>query len=120
MDFITGIVLYQLSDKTCKVLFSSGITADSLNLTCVDIDTGNEIFSSQLISKINDSGSHTDKVFTPLVTLKAFLLQVLSDDASCKEAVARVQAERLQQALPTNSMNTGPYCKARQMLSLEP
>ena len=29
-------------------------------------------------------------VFTPLVTLKAFIFQVLGDDGSCKQAVASV------------------------------
>tara|TARA_R110002110_G_scaffold64207_3_gene177627 strand:- start:483 stop:1523 length:1041 start_codon:yes stop_codon:yes gene_type:complete len=50
--------------------------------------------------------------------LNAFLWQTLSDNGSCKEAVARVISGRLQQLLPINSFNTGPYCKARRRLSL--
>lgn len=106
--------------KSTKIHFKRQIR----NLKQVFLQTGDlpfqKLFSSGLIQKINNSGSRRDKVFTPLVTLKAFLLQVLSDDASCKEAVARVLAERLQHELPPNSMNTGPYCKARQRLLLEP
>ncbi len=64
------------------------------------------------------SESYRDRVFQPLVTLKAFLWQVLSEDRSCKKAVASVFGERLQQGLAPSSVNTGPYCKARQRLSL--
>ncbi len=57
-------------------------------------------------------------VFTPLVTLKAFIFQVLNDDGSCKQAVAGVLTDRLSNGQPANSVNTGPYCKARQRLPL--
>lgn len=59
-------------------------------------------------------------VFTPLVTLKAFIGQVLGADGSCKQAVAGVLADRLGAGEPANTVNTGPYCKARQRLPLEP
>src|SRR5665648_1102856 len=43
---------------------------------------------------ISDIIEHTphkrDSVFTPLITLKAFIFQVLGDDGSCKQAVASV------------------------------
>ena len=69
---------------------------------------------------INHTPHKRDSVFTPLVTLKAFIFQMLSDDGSCKEAVASVLADRLNDGKPANSVNTGPYCKARQRLPLEP
>ena len=55
---------------------------------------------------------------SPLITLKAFLFQVLSATGSCKEAVADILAERLFSGLEANSMSTGPYCKARHRLLL--
>jgi hypothetical protein len=58
-------------------------------------------------------------VFLPLVTLKAFILQVLGDDGSCKQAVAGVLVDRLSDGKPANTVNTGPYCKARQRLPLQ-
>ena len=61
-----------------------------------------------------------ERIFTPLVILKAFLLQVLSEDGSCKHAVARVLVERLQIGATPNTVNTGPYCKARLRLPLTP
>ena len=71
-----------------------------------------------LIRTIHQSGDVRETVFTPLVTLKAFLLQVLSSTGSCKEAVSHILTERLSSGYNANSMNTGPYCKARQRLSL--
>jgi len=59
-----------------------------------------------------------DSVFTPLVTLKAFVFQVLGDDGSCQQAVASVLADRVCAGKAANSVNTGPYCKARQRLPL--
>ncbi len=71
-----------------------------------------------LMKSIHQSGDVRETVFTPLVTLKAFLLQVLSPTGSCKEAVSHILTERLSSGHAANSMNTGPYCKARQRLSL--
>ena len=65
-----------------------------------------------LIRTIHQSGDVRETVFTPLVTLKAFLLQVLSPTGSCKEAVSHILTERLSSGYKANSMNTGPYCKA--------
>ena len=59
-----------------------------------------------------------DSVFTPLVTLKAFIFQVLGDDGPCKQAVASVLADRVCDGKAANSVNTGPYCKARLRLPL--
>ena len=59
-----------------------------------------------------------DRIFTPLVTLWAFLGQVLSGDHSCRAAVARLIAHRLAQGLPACSSETGAYCQARKRLPL--
>lgn len=71
-----------------------------------------------LNKSIHQSGGVRETVFTPLVTLKAFLLQVLSPTGSCKEAVSHILTERLSSGHEANLMNTGPYCKASQRLSL--
>jgi hypothetical protein len=42
----------------------------------------------------------------------------LSDDSSCQQAVAGVLVDRLSHGQSANSINTGPYCKARQRLPL--
>jgi hypothetical protein len=61
-------------------------------------------------------GKTCDRIFTPVVTLCTFLAQVLSDDHSCRAAVARLLAWRAARGLPACSADTGGYCKARQRL----
>jgi Transposase DDE domain len=61
-------------------------------------------------------GKTRDRIFTPMVTLAAFLGQVLSDDHSCQAAVDRLIAWRAARGLPPCSADTGGYCKARQRL----
>ena len=79
----------------------------------------NDFFPTETIEAIIAHTPHKrTSVFSPLITLKAFIFQVLSDDGSCKLAVAGVLADRLSQRQSANSVNTGPYCKARQRLPL--
>jgi hypothetical protein len=56
-------------------------------------------------------------VWTPAVTLWAFLSQALSSSKSCVAAVARVLVLRVSLDLAPCSANTGAYCKARTKLS---
>jgi hypothetical protein len=58
------------------------------------------------------------RCYPPMVTLGLFLEQVMSADQSCQDAVARALSARLGQGLPASSLNTGPYCRARQRLPL--
>jgi Transposase DDE domain len=53
------------------------------------------------------------RLFPPYVTLWTFLLQVLSPDGSCRDAVTRLRAFQVAQGEPPCSPNTGSYCKAR-------
>jgi Transposase DDE domain len=57
-----------------------------------------------------------DRIYTPLVTLWAFLGQVLNADQSCRAAVARLIAHRAAAGLPPCSSDTGGYCQARKRL----
>ena len=54
------------------------------------------ILSTEIIAQIvlEEIGETTDRIFTPLVTLATFLSQILSDDHSCRGAVARLKAWR--------------------------
>ena len=54
-------------------------------------------------------------VYQPLVTLWVFLSQVLSEDHSCKAAVARLIAHRLAQGQSACSPETGAYGTARKL-----
>jgi len=76
------------------------------------------LLPDSLIEAIHQSGDVRSTVFTPLVTLRAFLFQVLCSTGACKEAVAHILIERISLNYDANSMNTGPYCKARLRLQL--
>src|SRR5262245_62439491 len=56
---------------------------------------------------------YRDRVFNPITTIRGFLSQVLSDDHSGRDAVARIIAHRAADGLETCSPNTASYCDAR-------
>src|SRR5262245_51069051 len=60
---------------------------------------------------------YRDRVFNPVTTLWGLLSQVLSDDHSCRDAVARIIAHRAAAGLETCSPNTASYCDARGRLA---
>jgi hypothetical protein len=58
-----------------------------------------------------------ERIFSPTVTLWAFLSQVVaSKDSSCKDAVSRVLADRVAQGQKACSPDTSSYCQARARL----
>ena len=61
-------------------------------------------------------GQGADDVWTPAVTLWAFLGQCLAGSKCCVAAVARVLVLRVALGLPPCSAATGAYCKARAKL----
>src|SRR5213080_3749723 len=61
-------------------------------------------------------GQAPDDVYTPAVTLWAFLAQCLSASKSCVAAVARVLVLRVALGLPPCGAGSGAYCKARAKL----
>jgi hypothetical protein len=77
-----------------------------------------ELLNAEHLARVitEEVGPTRDRIFTPLVTVAAFLGQVLSDDHSCQAAVARLIARRAARGLPPCSPDTGGYCKARQRL----
>ncbi len=60
-----------------------------------------------------------DCVYTPLVTLRVFLGQVLSADHSCRAAVVRLIAYRVARKQRACSPETSAYCQARKRLPEE-
>jgi len=63
-------------------------------------------------------GSHRERIYPPLTTLGLFVGQALSPDGACQDAVARHLSERSARGKAACSLNSGPYCKARQRLPL--
>jgi hypothetical protein len=61
-------------------------------------------------------GRFRDRIYSPFVTLTLFIEQVLSADQSCADAVARALSARVALGQASCSLNSGPYCKARERL----
>lgn len=80
-----------------------------------------DLLSADLVNELLEEldVSYRDRIYTPQVTLWAFLSQVLSADHSCREAVARVSAFRMDRGQPPCSPQTGAYCTARSRLPEE-
>lgn len=57
-----------------------------------------------------------EAIYTPALTLWAFLSQSISPDGSCRAAVARVLAWLVSRGESPCTPKTDPYCKARQRL----
>jgi hypothetical protein len=58
----------------------------------------------------------SERIFTPMVTLWAFLSQVLMADGSCRKAAARVAAWLVAQGRPACRATSDAFCKARKRL----
>lgn len=63
-------------------------------------------------------GPFRERIYPPLTTLGLFIGQALSQDGACQDAVSRRLSERVTGGEPACSLNSGPYCKARQRLPL--
>jgi Transposase DDE domain len=59
---------------------------------------------------------YRDRLFNPSTTIWGFLSQVLSEDHSCRDTVARIIAYRAAAGLPVGSAHTASYCNARRRL----
>jgi len=60
--------------------------------------------------------SFRDRLFSPAVTVWAFLSQVLDHDHSCRQVMARLFAWLTARGRAPRSADTGAYCKARARL----
>lgn len=79
------------------------------------------VLSANCISQALDTIQFrwNDRIYTPLVTLWVFLGQVLSQDHSCRAAVARLIAHRISDGQSPCSAETSAYCQARKRLPEE-
>lgn len=69
---------------------------------------------------LNNVGEFRARTYTPLKTLYTNILEVLSSDKSCKNAVAGVNVGRLISEKTPVCPNTGSYVKAKKRLEEEP
>jgi len=77
-----------------------------------------EVLTAERLEEVLGAEKATwrEAVYTPALTLWAFLGQVLNADSSCRAAVARVLAWLVSHGQPPCSAKTDPYCKSRQRL----
>jgi hypothetical protein len=86
----------------------------------VDDKLGRLVASSRLDAILHaDRAKLRERIFTRRVTLGLFVEQVISHDPACQDAVGRALSQRMALGLSPCSLNTGPYCKARERLPLE-
>lgn len=80
-----------------------------------------DILVPELVDKILQELQITvrQRIYPPFITLCVFLWQVLSEDHSCREAVARLMAFRIANGRRPCSPDTNPYCQARKRLPEE-
>jgi hypothetical protein len=84
---------------------------------CTGLPFANVLTEANILDVLNDHGiQYRDRVFNPVTTIWGFLSQVLSDDHSCRDAVARVIAHRVASGARVCSPNTASYCNARSRL----
>jgi len=70
-----------------------------------------------ILDALNEHGlQYRDRLFSPVTTIWGFLSQVLSEDHSCRDTVARLLAHRAASGLELCSPNTASYCNARARL----
>lgn len=98
---------------TFATLLRSFASADGLPFT--DVLTAQDIQDACAAEDVCFAEGPQD-VYTPAVTLWAFLAQCLSASKSCVAAVARVLVLRVALGLPLCGAGSGAYCKARAKL----
>ena len=101
---------------------------DSINTTnsqvetvCEKIRAANrlpftEVLPSRLIDEEIKGIDYRERMFSPDMTIFAFLAQVMEADQSCQNALTKVIAHLESQGKNTPSANTAAYCKARERL----
>jgi hypothetical protein len=77
-----------------------------------------QVFSAKTVEQVvhEEVGQTDDRISTPLATLALFLDQILSNDHSCRNAVARFRSWRVAPGLKPCSLATGGSGTARKRL----
>lgn len=77
-----------------------------------------QILTAQVLraAVLEEAGRWRERLYSPLTTVVLFIEQVLGADHSCQDAVAHGLSARVALGQAPCSLNTGPYCKARQRL----
>ena len=93
------------------VVYRQRVAAAPVLLECATLSRDN---ITRVLQEVTARGR--ERLFPPSVTLWPFLLQLLSPDGACRDAVTRLRACQVAQGEPPCSPNPGSYCKARRRL----
>lgn len=106
--------------KIAKKRLQSAITAFRQQIGDQPTRTMQSILPQQVLADALQAevGLYRERMYPPLTTLGLFIGQALSPDGACQDAVARHLSDRCGRGASANSLNTGPYCRARQRLPL--
>jgi hypothetical protein len=103
----------QSRQQQAQALLAAFLQTDGLPLA--DVLTPDDVVTAFADAEIDCQGSAT-AIFTPLLTLWAFLGQLLHTDHSCRAAVLRVIVLCAALSRPTPASDTAAYCRARSRL----
>lgn len=79
------------------------------------------VLPAESVTKVitEECGNYRERLYPPLVTLRLFIGQMLSEDHACQDIVCQYLSERTACKATGNGLNTGAYCQARQRLPLK-
>src|SRR5262245_57027203 len=105
--------------QTCKeAAMSEHSNCEDFQQTCSRLREADGLPFSELLPAVTIAQALAEagtafrcRIYTPAVTLWSFLSQVLSQDHSCRDAVARVLAWRLSRGLRGCSASANSYCE---------
>jgi len=103
----------QSRQQQAAALLAAFLQSDGLPLD--DVLTPDDVVTAFADAGADCRGSAT-AIFTPLLTLWAFLGQLLHSDHSCRAAVLRVVVLCAALSRPTPASDTAAYCRARSRL----
>jgi len=85
-----------------------------------ETDPVTQAFAPDVMAQIlrEEVGVYRERIYPPMVTLRLFIDQVLSTGHACQDAVGQRLCQRVADGQTPCSLSSGPYCKARQRLSL--
>ena len=91
-----------------RAVYRQRVAAAPVLLACKTLSRDNV---TQVVQETTVKGR--EQLFPPSIPRWTCLLQVLSPDGSCRDAVTRLRAFHVAQAAPPCTSNTGRYCTAR-------
>jgi hypothetical protein len=106
-----------MANRTKESVLSQVQTALTVLRSSSGLPFRDLLSGDRIIAALEQAGiDFRKRIFTPMVTLWAFLSQEVAGGTSCQDAVSRVLAERVARGQKPCSPDTNSYCQARRRL----